>query len=198
MTAVLESLLGSGSRAGILAFLAAYKRGYATEIARFLDLDLFAVQKQLQKFEAAGLLRSRREGRNRVYTFDLDHPLQRELTGLIEKAISLQVKIDSTVTSTVLPESLRAFFWDHRFDTLTWEADRELIIRRLLTHGSWSGIVWLRRKIGDGGLRKWLIVHRGRGLSPRQLRFWSLVLGLPRRQVSSWIQTGQAFPWSVR
>lgn len=198
MDSVLESVLGSGSRAGILAFLIKYRRGYASEIARFIDLNLFAVQKQLEKFEAAGLLHSRKEGRNRVFTFNPDHPLHVELTDLIEKAISKQAAGTSKAPFTSLPEFLRVFFWDYRFDSLTWEGDRELVIRRLLSHGSWDGILWLRRKIGDGELRKWLISHRGRGLSPRQLSFWSLVLGLPHRQVSSWLQTGGEYPWSAR
>jgi hypothetical protein len=46
--------------------------------------------------------------------------------------------------------------------------------------------------------REWLIAHLGRGLSPRQLRFWSHVLALPNRQVGAWMHTGQANTWSRR
>jgi hypothetical protein len=196
VTSILQSIFGSGSSAGVLAFLAAYRRGYASEIARYINVDLFAVQKQLEKFEGESLLVSRTEGRTRIYTFNLEHPLHKELVSLIEKAVSLQTKAETARTPTSLPRNLRAFFWDYRFDQLSWEVDRELVIRRLLTHGSWEAITWLRRKIGDGDLRKWLIAHQGRGLSPRQLRFWSLVLALPNRQVSVWMQTGRANPWS--
>lgn len=195
MTSDLQTLFGSGSSAGVLAFLAAYQRGYASEIARFLDIDLFAVQKQLEKFEDEGFLVSRIEGRTRIYTFNLEHPLHKELISLIDKAASLQTKGKK---ATPLPQSFRAFFWDYRFDQLTWEEDRELVIRRLLIYGSWDAITCLRRKIGDSDLRKWLIVHQGRGLSPRQLRFWSLVLALPNQQVNAWILTGHAEPWNQR
>jgi hypothetical protein len=195
MTSDLQTLFGSGSRAGVLAFLAAYQQGYASEIARFLDVDLFAVQKQLEKFKGEGFLVSRIEGRTRIYAFNLEHPLYKELISLIEKAASMQTKGKKV---TPLPQSFRAFFWDYRFDQLTWEGNRELVIHRLLIHGSWEAITWLRRKIGDSELRKWLIAHKGRGLSPRQLRFWSLVLTLPNRQVSTWMLTRQAEPWSQR
>jgi hypothetical protein len=195
MTSDLHTLFGSGSSAGVLAFLVSYQQGYASEIARFIDVDLFAVQKQLEKFEGEGFLVSRIEGRTRIYTFNMEHPLHKELVSLIEKAASLQTKGEK---ATTLPQSFQAFFWDYRFDQLTWEGDRELVIRRLLTHGSWEAISWLRRKIGDSELRKWLIAHQGRGLSPRQLRFWSLMLAIPNRQVSTWMLTRQAEPWSQR
>lgn len=195
MTSELQTIFGSMSSAGVLAFLTAYRRGYASEMARFIDMDLFAVQKQLEKFEGEGFLVSRIEGRTRIYTFNMEHPLHKELISLIEKAATLQKK---GKTATPLPQSLQAFFWDYGFDQLTWERDRELVIRRLLTHGSWEAITWLRRKIGDSDLRKWLIAHQGRGLSPRQLRFWSLVLALPSRQVSAWMPTGRLEPWSKR
>lgn len=195
MTSELQTIFGSMSSAGVFAFLAAYRRGYASEMARFIDMDLFAVQKQLEKFEGEGFLVSRIEGRTRIYTFNMDHPLHKELISLIEKAASLQKK---GKTATSLPQSLQEFFWDYRFNQLTWEGDRELVIRRLLTHGSWEAITWLRRKIGDSDLRKWLITHQGRGLSPRQLRFWSLVLAIPNRQVSAWMPTERLEPWSKR
>jgi hypothetical protein len=195
MTSELQTIFGSMSSAGVLAFLAAYRRGYASEMARFIDMDLFAVQKQLEKFEGEGFLVSRIEGRTRIYTFNMEHPLHKELISLIKKAVSLHPK---GKTATLLPQSFRAFFWDYRFDQLTWEGDHDLVIRRLLTHGSWEAISWLRRKIGDSELRKWLIAHQGRGLSPRQLRFWSLVLAIPNRQVSAWMLTRQAEPWGQR
>jgi DNA-binding transcriptional ArsR family regulator len=195
MTSLLQTLFGSSSSAGVLAFLATYQRGYASEIARYINADLFAVQNQLSKFERAGLLTSRTEGRTRIYTFNPEHPLRPELIRLIEKSFILQTKPER---ATPLPRALRAFFWDYRFDQLTWVADRELVTRRLLTHGSWEAITWLRRKMGDGELRKWLIAHRGRGLSPRQLRFWSLVLAIPHRQVKTWVQTERTNPWSGR
>lgn len=200
MTPALKSIFGSESGAGVLAFLAMYREGYASEIARYIDMDLYAVQRQLEKFESAGLLRSRapEHGRARTYAFNPEHPLHKELKSLIEKAVSLEAGARQAAASTPLPQNLRAYFWDYPFDQLSWEADRELIIRRLLTDGTWEAVTWLRRKLGDGNLRKWLIAKRGRGLSARQLRFWSLILGLPKQQTNAWIRTARANPWSRR
>lgn len=97
-----------------------------------------------------------------------------------------------------LPERLRPFFWDYRFSQLSLGKDRDLIIRRLLSNGSWEAVSWLRRQVGDEELREWLISHRGRGLSPRQLRFWGVLLDLPSRQVSQWVRTAQNGVWGNR
>ena len=195
MTHFLQSILGPKSSAGVLSFLAAYRQGYASEIARFIDMDLFAVQKQLENFEAEQVLTSRIEGRTRLYTFNTEYPLYPELTSLIKKAASFETQAERTIPATRLPKNLAPFFWDTPFEKLSWEADREFIIHRLLADGSWEAITWMRRQTGDAALRKWLIAHRGRGLNQRQLRFWSLALAIPKRQVKSW---ALAEPWSHR
>ena len=97
-----------------------------------------------------------------------------------------------------LPKSLKPYFWDYPFSKLSLSTDRDLIIRRVLSNGSWEAVLWLRKKIGDENLKKWLIAHRGRGLSPRQLRFWELVLDLPKRQVNVWVKAARETPWGKR
>lgn len=75
-----------------------------------------------------------------------------------------------------LPEQLRPLFWDYVFSQLSLVKDRDLIIRCVLSNGSWDAEVrWLRKRFGDRQLREWLIVHHGRGLTIRQLRFWGAV-----------------------
>jgi hypothetical protein len=49
-----------------------------------------------------------------------------------------------------LPESLRPLFWDHDFDRLDWNAHQPFIIWRILTHGSWDTLKWLRTHVPDG------------------------------------------------
>ena len=195
---MLRSLLGSNSRECILTFLASNREGYASEIARTSGLDLFAIQKQLQQFETDGLLQSHPVGRMRVYSFNSKYPLLKELKSLIEKALANQSSLGSKRTSASLPKSLQRYFWDYSFKDLSWRKDRDLIIRRLLTDGSWESIQWLRKRIGDDSLQRWLIAHQARGLSPRQIRFWSLILGLPKLQVETWTRLARSFPWSKR
>jgi hypothetical protein len=97
-----------------------------------------------------------------------------------------------------LPKRLRPFFWDYRFSSLSLTGDKDLIIRRILTSGSWDAVRWLRKQVGDLELREWLIEHKGRGLSPRQLRFWGMLYDLPARQVNQWVRSAQTAVWNKR
>jgi len=97
-----------------------------------------------------------------------------------------------------LPEQLRPLFWDYVFSRLSLAKDRDLIIRRVLSNGSWDAVRWLRKRIGDRELQEWLIAHRGRGLTARQLRFWSVLYDLPARQVNQWVKTAKAGVWGKR
>jgi hypothetical protein len=102
------------------------------------------------------------------------------------------------VIDTPLPENLLPYFWDYPSANLSLKTDQSLIIRRILTSGSWDSVLWLRSQIGDQTLKEWLIYHRGRGLSPRQLRFWGLILDLPIHQVDMWVQSALETPWGQR
>lgn len=185
---MLETIFGSESAAGVLSYLADQPTGSAAEIARYLGLNLYSVQKQLAKYEKVGLVEKSApvSGRARPYRLNLQHPLATELRALLRKAARHRTSHQPKVNP--LPVLLRPLFWDYPFEQLTWESDRELVIRRILSQGSWSAIEWLRKQLGDVELRRWLIDHRGRGLSPRQLRFWSLLLGVPRQQTNAWMR----------
>ena len=67
-----------------MLYLVHYGEVFPTGVARDLDLTLSAVQRQLEKFEAAGLLVSRLVGRTRVYTFNPKQPAARKLQELVE------------------------------------------------------------------------------------------------------------------
>jgi hypothetical protein len=93
---------------------------------------------------------------------------------------------------------LGALFWDYDFGDLSWEKDRDLITARVLTSGTWEAVTWLRSRLGDQALREWIGRHQGRGLSPQQLRFWELILGLPHRQVNAWLAAEGRQIWDKR
>jgi hypothetical protein len=97
-----------------------------------------------------------------------------------------------------LPALLRPLFWDYDFKTLTWDDDRDLIIARVLASGTWEAIIWLRARLGDQALREWIKHRCGRGLSPRQLRFWEVMLDLSHRQVNAWLQVEGRKIWDQR
>jgi hypothetical protein len=81
---------------------------------------------------------------------------------------------------------------------LTWEADADLITGRVLAAGDWKAIRWLLRRLPKPALKDWLQRRRGAGLSDRQLRFWEVILGLPRRQVNAWLADPARQIWERR
>lgn len=101
------------------------------------------------------------------------------------------------MSDPALPSRLRPLFWEHDFSKLRWDADRDLIINRILTAGDWESIKWLMGSLGRPALRAWIEQRRGRGLDPPQLRFWELVLGLSHRKVSEWIEASDPV-WAGR
>jgi hypothetical protein len=100
--------------------------------------------------------------------------------------------------SESLPEHLRPLFWEYDFEQLSWPGSAELVIARILTRGGDEALRWLRTTLGDENLRTWILSRRGRGLDPKRLRFWQLILDLPEAEVSSWIEEMLAEPWSRR
>ncbi|WP_437944559.1 DUF6922 domain-containing protein [Sorangium sp. So ce281] len=90
-----------------------------------------------------------------------------------------------------LPELLRPFFWEYDFDELTWQADRAMIIERLLSRGSWSAWRWLRDELGDGSLRDFLALLNVSWVHGRSHRAPTKRLGVPcfrtaRARAESW------------
>ena len=85
---MLAPLVGSLSTERVLIFIFAREAGYARDIARFFDTDLYGLQKQLDKLETGGVLTSGLVGRTRVYQFNPRYPFLTELKQLLEKALS--------------------------------------------------------------------------------------------------------------
>jgi predicted transcriptional regulator len=85
---MLEPLLGSESKERVLIFLLARGEGYATEISRFFETNLYGIQNQLDRLETGGILVSSLVGRTRVYTFNPRYALLDELKELLAKALS--------------------------------------------------------------------------------------------------------------
>jgi hypothetical protein len=85
---MLSPLLGSISLERVLIFILARDQGYATEIARFYDASLYAIQKQLDKLEAGGVLVSYTIGKTRLYEFNPRYSFLKELKNLLEKALA--------------------------------------------------------------------------------------------------------------
>ncbi len=89
--------------------------------------------------------------------------------------------------TAALPRRLKPFFWDCDFSTLSLAQYRNFIIKRILVEGDWDAIKWLRKTVGDSGIRDWFLSKNGGGLDPRRLRFWGLILDLPKDRVDQWV-----------
>jgi predicted transcriptional regulator len=88
----LRALLGSESSEQILIFLLARENGYPTEISKFFNFSLDAIQKQMEKLEVGNVLASKAIGRTRVYSFNPRYPFLKELKALLQKALSFYPK----------------------------------------------------------------------------------------------------------
>lgn len=77
--ATLETLFGGRAATRVLLFIENYGEGYASRIARTFEMPLSEVQKQLAKFEQAGIVVSRMVGSARMYTWN---PRDRALESL--------------------------------------------------------------------------------------------------------------------
>lgn len=97
-----------------------------------------------------------------------------------------------------LPEELRVHFWDYDPHRLSWEEGRHTIVRRLLESGGMQAVRWLREHLSNEEIRDFIVERRGRGISPRRLRFWSLIVGIPREDVDEWVESFRRNPWHTR
>jgi hypothetical protein len=85
---MLEALFGNSTAEKVLLYLEEYGEGYALAIARTFDeVTLSMVQRQLERFERAGLLVSVRKGRTRLFQWNPRYPFAGEVRALLRKAI---------------------------------------------------------------------------------------------------------------
>lgn len=97
-----------------------------------------------------------------------------------------------------LPDNIRGLFWDCDPATVSLTKHRSFVIGRILDHGDWNAVSWLRKEIGDEAIRDWLEQKQGGQLGPRKLRFWELILGLPDEMVEVWISRRRSSSWERR
>jgi hypothetical protein len=97
-----------------------------------------------------------------------------------------------------LTEGLKRYFWDYDPARLSWDHSRHTIVARLIEAGGFDAVRWLLDHLSDEELRDYLIRRGGRGIAPERLRFWGLILDLPRTQVDEWIAAQRSNPWQRR
>lgn len=79
-----EKLFGNKTALLVLLQLYHHTEAHARGIAADLGVSLSPVQNQLDRFEQAGVLISKKAGQTRVYTFNMKNPLTRPFKELIQ------------------------------------------------------------------------------------------------------------------
>jgi DNA-binding transcriptional ArsR family regulator len=100
---LLEGVFGNATAEKTLLYLEQYEEGYAKAIAdTFEGTSLSMVQRQLERFERAGVLVSLLKGRTRLFTWNPRYPFLEEIRALLRKALRS------------LPESDRKLYFSQR------------------------------------------------------------------------------------
>ena len=100
---IVEAICGNRSAAQVLLYLEAYGTGYGKGIADTYGVAVSAVQRQLKRLEARGVLVSRMVGGSRVFEFETRNPTVRQLRELLRTELA------------TLPEATtRAFYRERR------------------------------------------------------------------------------------
>lgn len=91
----LQTLFGGKAAAQVLLFIENYGEGYANQIARNFGTSLSEIQKQLVKFEEAGVLVSRELGNARIYTWNPRDPALASLRDLLRATLESGIPEDT-------------------------------------------------------------------------------------------------------
>lgn len=81
---MIEVIFGNKTAAKIMLYLFHYGEAYANGLARDMKITLSQVQKQLDKFELAGILVSKKMGTVRIYTFNPKLGVTKKIKELIQ------------------------------------------------------------------------------------------------------------------
>ena len=91
---MLQPLFGNRTAEMVFYYLLVYKKGYARQISSIFNMSLNPVQKQLLKFEEAGILVSRRVGTSRVFTWNPRDPALDGLRQLLKSTLEYGIPAD--------------------------------------------------------------------------------------------------------
>lgn len=87
---MLEGIFGNRTAEKVLLYLEQYGEGYARTIAAtFDDVSVSMALAQLKRFEAAGLLVSRRQGRTLLFSWNPRYFVLDEVRALLRKALAV-------------------------------------------------------------------------------------------------------------
>jgi hypothetical protein len=71
-----------------------------------------------------------------------------------------------------LPELLRPLFWQNRLEDISLSKHIDHVMLQVLAYGNGRQVNWLRKRLGDDGIRKWILDRKGKGLTRNQMLPW--------------------------
>jgi len=84
---MLEVLFGSKNRVRVLEYIHIHRSAYGKEIATYYQCSIDPIQKQLARLEQGGILRSKREGKKRIYQFNISNKFYKALSLLLKNTM---------------------------------------------------------------------------------------------------------------
>jgi DNA-binding transcriptional ArsR family regulator len=100
LNTLFSGLIGSKTRIKLLIrlFLNPIAESYLRELAGEFAVSTNAVREELNQLTRTELLRSRRQGRQVLYSANPDHPLFPDLISMVRKVVGIDQVVDSIVT----------------------------------------------------------------------------------------------------
>ena len=86
---MLEVLFGNKNVQKVLIFLFVNRKCYGAEVQQALKMSLTSIQKALMQLEQENLIHSHLDEKTRVYQFNPEYPLLKELEALLKRAYNL-------------------------------------------------------------------------------------------------------------
>lgn len=83
----------------------------------------------------------------------------------------------------MIPQHLRALFWDTNLDSFNPTTFPQYTIARVLEYGDDKAVAWLKETFSEARISE--VVRTERRLSRRSANFWALVYRIPSDQVAA-------------
>ena len=83
----------------------------------------------------------------------------------------------------MVPQHLRAFFWDTNLESFDPVSYAAYTIARVLEYGNEAAVAWLRETFSEETIKR--VIANERRLSRRSANFWALAYGIPPDQVAA-------------
>jgi hypothetical protein len=86
-----------------------------------------------------------------------------------------------------IPQSVGELLWEYRIKGAIEPQWEDAVLERVMQRGGWAEMRWLTRTFDRRRLQDFLSRRGHRVLAPRELRYWSLLAGVPDDEQDAWV-----------